>query len=75
MDMPGWRNALQKPVVFSKLFTLQTSVRQKEKLTVMLAHSLQIVHVNRRPEVKPSVKQTQAIISKVAYSHIYVSFA
>lgn len=49
---------------FSKLFTLQTSVRQKEKLTVMLAHSLQMVHVNHSPEVESSVKQTQAIISK-----------
>lgn len=60
---------------FSKLFTLQTSVRQKEKLTVMLAHSLQIVHVNHRPEVKTSGKTNTGYHFKVAYSHIYVSFA
>lgn len=47
-----------------KLFTLQTSARQKEKLTFMLAHSPQIMHMNHSSEAESSLKQTQAIISK-----------
>lgn len=58
---------LLKSPFYSERFTLQTSGRQKEKLTVVLAHSPQII--KRYPEVKLSLKQTQAF--KVAYSFIY----
>lgn len=37
---------------------------ETEGKTVMLAHSPQIMHVNHSPEVKSSLKQTQALISK-----------
>lgn len=53
---------LLKSLFYSERFTLQTSGRQREKLTVVLAHSPQII--KRYPEVKSSLKQTQAVISK-----------
>lgn len=46
-------------------FTLSFShSRQKENLTVVLAHSPQIMHMSHSPEVKSFLKQTQAITSK-----------
>lgn len=54
---------LSKSPFHSKLFTLQTSVRPKEKLTVMLAHSPQIMHMNHSPEVKSFLKQTYVVFS------------